>query len=298
MNERKALLVACLAYIIGGLGNVAFSMHDGNVTGLTLVRFPAGVLVALLLGKTLKAADRRPDGSRRRGRIALHVAGASEAAAIALLMKASETTATFLFTVAGMLVPAIVAAASPLIGVPRPSGRRAVLAALAVAAATAAVLLGSESEAAVDSGALLIGLGVLGSAVSVLASRTAGQTHPPQRILLVLCGWGTAGTLLASVLWAAPVVTWSTVGVGLFIALLPGGAAKLMLYWSTARTSPTLVSAAVAAAPFSAGIGGWLFLNETPGAAQTALGAIAVILITLMGASREQRLPETDVRRR
>lgn len=297
MNERKALLVACTAYIIGGLGNVAFSMHDGNVTGLTLVRFPAGILVALLLGKTLRATNQQPNESRRRGRIALHVAGASEAAAIALLMKASETTTTFLLTVAGMLVPAIVAAASPLIGVPRPRGRRAVLAALAVVTATAAVLLGSESEATVDSGALLVGLGVLGSAVSVLASKTAGQTHPPQRILLVLCGWGTAGAMLAGVLWTAPVVTSSTVVVGLFIALLPGGAAKLMLYWSTARTSPTLVSAAVAAAPFSAGIGGWLLLNETPRATQVALGAIAVILSALMGASREQRLPDAYARR-
>jgi len=43
VNERKALLVAILAYILGAVGHVAFSMHDGNVTGLTLVRFPAGI---------------------------------------------------------------------------------------------------------------------------------------------------------------------------------------------------------------------------------------------------------------
>lgn len=286
MNERKALLVATLAYILGAVGHVAFSMHDGNVAGLTLVRFSAGILVALLLSKTLGATTGQTDKFRRHGRLALQVAGASEAAAIALMMKASETTATFLFTVAGMLVPAIVASASPLIGVKRPSGRKAALAALAVVSATAALVFDGEYQTTVDSGIIFIGLSVLGSAVSVLASRTAGQTHPPQRILLTLCGWGTAGALLASVLWTAPVITWSTLWAGLFIALLPGGAAKLMLYWSTARTSPTLVSAAVAAAPFSAGIGGWLFLNEVPTATQIALGALAVIFVVLMSASR------------
>ena len=152
MNERKALLVAILAYILGAVGHVAFSMHDGNVTGLTLVRFPAGILVALLLGKTLRATTGQTDKFRRHGRLALQVAGASEAAAIALMMKASETTATFLFTVAGMLVPAIVAAASPLIGVKRPSGRKAALAALAVAVGTAALVFDGEHQTTVDSG--------------------------------------------------------------------------------------------------------------------------------------------------
>jgi len=296
VNERKALLVAAAAYIIGGLGNVAFSMHDGNVTGLTLIRFPAGIIATLLLGKLLRApAAVTPE---RNSRLALHVAGASEAAAIALLMKASETTATFLFTVASMLVPAIVALASPLIGVARPNGRKAALAAAAVTAAAIAVLIGNDNERVVDLGAILVGLGVLGSAISVLAAKTAGQTYPPQTILLALCGWGTLGAVLASVTTSPPIITTSTVAVGLFIALLPGGAAKLMLYWSTARTSPTLVSAAVAAAPFSAGIGGWLLLGELPKLEQSLLGALAVGLVIAMSMSRDQRLPENTTRRR
>lgn len=281
-SSASALSVASASFLLGGLGNVAFSAHSGSVTGLVLVRFALGALLARAFLRWRRPA--RPDlRPVKRARLWMNVAAASEAGAVVLIVAASQYVSTLLFTLVNLAGTAALAMLGRRLSLGSGTRAQIFVAAAAVIAAAASVLASSDisTTTSLVGLALAVASTVLG-VVSALAGATAASVRHPAEILSVICLWGCTWAVVLLAFGAPFSVTWSTVTAAAFIALLPGGIAKVGIYWALARTAPYLVSACSSVALLTAGLGGWLVLDEVPQLLPTLLALVAAALVALL----------------
>lgn len=262
--SRTPLAVAAGCYALGGLGNVAFSLHNGSQLGLLFVRFLLGAVFAAgwLAWRRPAPPALRPV---RHPRVALHATGALEACAIACLMLAAGHVGTLVFTAIGITGPALVALAAVVLRLPQPTWRGLVLAGACLAAAGASVAASGEG----GGGTTRVGvaLAVASTVLGVGATLTgvyAASVYAPARLVRTTCLWGVVGIAVLAAGGREFVVTPTTLAVAAFIAAVPGGIAKAGVAWSAARTSPALVASLVSVAVPVAAIGAWGLLGQAP----------------------------------
>jgi drug/metabolite transporter (DMT)-like permease len=279
--QGSPLLVATVAFALGGLGNVAFSMHDGSVAGLSAVRFASGWVLATVLLRWLKPT--RPALREvRHPRRALLLTGAADAACAIFVIAAATRVSTLTFSLVVALSPALLAAVGRRANFARGSARQAAAALFAVLFATAAVVCndpaGSTSLLGVGFAVGSLLAGVVGAASGAIA---ASVRHPLETIRWV-CGCGCVGALGLVVGGAPFEVTPSTVAVALFLTVGPGGTAGAMVLWASARTAPYLVSACSAVSLAVAALGGWLVLGERPTLATVVFATLATASVLVL----------------
>lgn len=288
------LPLAGFAFFVGGLGNVAFSLHAGSQSALALLRFGFGLLLAggFLAGRrSLRARPPLPSPAPRPWRW-LVLAGGFEAAGISLLMASADHVSTAVFTVIGMSAPAVTALLARPLGLPRAAPAAAGLAAAALLAAGLAVLSTNGSQVQVTAlGVVLAVASVLCASVSAVAASVAVRVYHPASLLAVACALG----MVVAAAWAfagAPLtVTPSTVVAAAFIAVVPGGVAKVVWLWANARSSPQLVQSLVAVSVVSAMLGGWWLLGETPTWSQAVFSVVAAALVGALAFLRAPTRP-------
>lgn len=276
----RLVLVVLLVPVAGGLGNVAFSLHDGSQGGFALIRFVVGF--ALVSSWILVAKPVAPKlRSVRNPKVVLHGAAALDALAVVLLILAAGRVDTLVFTVLGVSSPAIVALAVYVLRSPQPGWRAGIAASVCVLGAAGFVLAGNVNNGETYVvGVVLATASMLSYAASIMLSVYAASVYTPARIVRNVCGWGI---LFASVLVVAGVgieITRSTVLAATFVAVVPGGLAKAGAVWVYARTSPALVTSLGTISVLSAGVGAWILLGETPTVNQILFGTIVVFAAT------------------
>ena len=285
--NRTGLLLAAAAFAAGGLGNVVFSLHDGTQVGLALVRFVVGLAATgvWLLVRMRSHAPARLPGTRRWS--LLHATGALDAGAVVLLMLAAQSAGTLTFTLIGMLAPAVVAIFARILGLARATRTSAALAVCAVIATAASVVLAAGVPDQVTGAGVALAAGsTLCAAGSLITSTLSRLAWDPVQLLASVCGWGVFGTLVLVALGHELMIPASTVAAGVFVALVPGGIAKLALFVAVQRSAPALVSSILVVAAVTAGIGGWALLGETPGVAQVAAGAVSLACVAGIALTR------------
>lgn len=290
--SARPLTVAVAAYLLGGLGNVAFSAHSGSVAGLVFSRF---VLGALCTSGFLwfRRPERPALRTVRYPRMLLTVSAASESGSIVLLIAASEYVSTLVFTLVGLAGTAVSALAGRRLALGSGSRAQALTAAAAVCAAAVSVLVSDDisGSAGITGVVLAVGSTALGLIASLTGSFAASVRHPAE-IVRTMTVWGCAWAGILVVAGAEFSLTWSTIAAASFIALLPGGVAKAAIYWAFARSAPYLVSACSAVALLSAGLGGWLLLGEVPSPVAMIFAVVAAVLVSvlsLLDPDRRQR---------
>jgi drug/metabolite transporter (DMT)-like permease len=282
VRSTSVLTVAVAAYLVGGLGNVAFSAHSGSVVGLVLLRFVFGAVMA---GGFL--VWRRP--SRPSLRTVRYpgawtsVSGACESGAVVLLIAASQFVSTLVFTLVGLAGTAVLALAGRWLSLGSGTRGQALAAVAALSAAAVSVFV---------SGGLSEGQGVLGvvlalastvlALLALLSGAFSASVRHPGEVVWVFSLWGCGWAGLLVVTGADVTVSWSTVAAAAFIALLPGGVGKAAVYWALARTAPYLVSACASVALLTATLGGWLVLGETPRPVAVVFAVVAAAMVAVL----------------
>ena len=199
-----ALLVVAAAALFGSLGVASRTAYDEGLTPFAFVAWRATVGA---LGLALFAVATRGSQARGAGERAVP-AGARGALVLAILLGAGVNLSIFLAfqrtTVALALLgfytyPAMIAAASAVLGRERLDGSRLAALALALAGMVAVVLggLGSATEARID--ALGIGLGLAAAAFQAtffLTSRRYAAVRADIAIGVVLAGSAVIGGVL------------------------------------------------------------------------------------------------------
>jgi drug/metabolite transporter (DMT)-like permease len=291
-KRRNALAVAAAGFLIGGLGNVAWSAHTGSLTAVLLLRFTFGLLAGggyRLLRRSERTVVDRP-GKKK---LHLTLAAACDAGSVVLLAAAAQRIDTLTFTLVALAGSVVLGALSRRHPSGRPTRWQALAAGGAIVFSALAVIAGGREGSFSLSGVLLALLSAALGVVSYTAGSYAAAEHHPATIVSHMCLWGCGWSLLLVVAGAEIAVTPSAVAAAAFIALLPGGFAKILLYWSLGRVSPYLVSACKAMMLLSAGVGGWLLLDETPTAAQVAFSVAAMLcVVALAGTGRRKLRPD------
>ena len=288
-GQRNALTVAAVGFLIGGLGNVAWSTHTGSLAAVLMLRFTFGLLAGgayRLVGRPERTAEDR-QGTRK---LPLTIAAACDAGSVVLLAAAAQRidTLTFtLITLAGSVVLGVLSRSHPS---GRPTRWQAVAAGGAIVFSALAVVAGGREGSFSLIGVMLALLSAALGVASYTAGSYAAAKHHPATIVSHMCLWGCGWSLLLVLAGADTTVTPSAVAAAAFIALLPGGFAKILLYWSLGRVSPYLVSACKAMMLLSAGVGGWLLLDETPTAAQVAFSVAAMLCVVLLAVAGRRKL--------
>jgi drug/metabolite transporter (DMT)-like permease len=281
MPANRTLLVAAAAFLLGGLGNVAFSAHSGSVAGLLLLRFAFGAAAARGY-LTWRTPPRPALRQVARARWALGVSAACEAGAVVLLMAAAQYVSTLTFTLIGLVGTAALALIGRVLGLGNATRPQAFAATSALLVAAAAVLTSGGTDGVHVAGVLLASASATLGVVASLTAAFAASVRHPGEIVAAMATWGCLWAVLLVLSGAELSITWSTVAAAAFIALLPGGVAKAMVYWSLARTAPYLVSACSSVALLSAGLGGWVLLGETPRLLTVGLSLVAASCVGLM----------------
>jgi drug/metabolite transporter (DMT)-like permease len=283
------VVVAVCVAVIGGFGNVAFSLHNGSQLGFAFVRFFAGlVLVSLWVAVVRPVAPTLR--TVRRGRVVLHATAALDAAAVLLLIMSAGHVDTLVFTVVGMVAPATVALGALILRLPQPSLFAGISAVVCVVAAGLFVLSAAPTGGGNETvGVVLAVVSMLCGAGSVLLGVYAASVYPAIQVARAVCGWGVIFAGIAVVVGVEAFdVRWSTVIAACFVAVVPGGVAKAGAMWAYARTAPALVSSLGSVAVLTAGVGAWLLLDQTPTAIQILLAVVVVVAaaVTVMKARR------------
>lgn len=286
------LVVAALAAAIGGVGNTAFSLHSGNSLGLALPRFGFGLLVVSIYARTPRIRAHVPAEIHGQPRSWAHAAGFFEALSVILLMAAAQHTTTLVFSLFGALSPALVALGSRLVSLPQASGRQAAIATTAVLLATASAMAGGTTARASALGLVLAALSTVSGAVATVSAAKASRALHPVVVVRYACGWGVGLCTVMALAGSKVSAPLSTLVVAIFIALIPGGLAKIMMYSAASRTAPQLVSASSALSVFTAAASSWLLLHQRPGLLQGLLAAMAAMAAVLLAAS--PRIPGRD----
>jgi len=110
-REPRPAAVALGAFLLGGLGNVAFSLHAGSPLGLAFHRY----LIGFALFSVLALTSARTAWAALRNR-AVWGLGLAEAGAVTAFMHASESVSTLVFMLVGSLAPVLVIVLAPLLG--------------------------------------------------------------------------------------------------------------------------------------------------------------------------------------
>lgn len=282
MRTPAPLAVAVAVALLGGTGNVAFTLHQGSQTALTLTRFAAGLALTLAW-----LAIRRPTRPNlrtvRHPNTHLAAAGTCNAGAITLVIAAAPQTSVLTLTILGLTTPAIIAAGARWMRLARATPRQIAYAAIALAAAAVASHDGAASGADSITGIAIILTATLIGVVGTLTSVQAAAAHHPVTILAATCAAGTLMAAAAGAYGAGGGLVWGpgTTAAALYIALIPGGIGKAGLLWAQARTAPHIVSAIGSASIITAGALGWLLLDQKPTA--TAVAAAAIIAVAVAG---------------
>lgn len=266
MRPKPASL-ASFGFVIGGAGNVAFSMHSGSSYSLAFLRFALGFLLVstlLLVKRTSISLDllRRPS---------IWVFSLADAGAVVSFMLASAYTSTLVFTLIGSLSPLTVLVVAPFFGHSKLSRREIFCAIIALSASAGVALLQDSSDTTALLGVVLAAIGALLGAASRLAAPAASTEAHPLVLMWIFTAVGSAALSVWWVLGAdlsAPASTWLA---ALFIALLPGGLGKLFVWSSSNKLSPQTVSMLSYAAPAFAIMAAIFALDEVPSTSQALL---------------------------
>lgn len=141
--RARPLAVAVAAFLLGGLGNVAFSAHSGSVAGPVLLRFVFGAVLAIWFLK-VRRPERPALRSVRRPRLWLTVSAACESGAVVLLIAASEYVSTLVFTLVGLAGTAVLALVGRRLSLGSGSRSQALVATGVVGAAATSVLTSAD----------------------------------------------------------------------------------------------------------------------------------------------------------
>lgn len=301
LPPAAALTVAALAFAVGGLGNVAFSFHDGSQAGLAALRFALGALLAggYLALRARTSARFHPasstgeapptqtpavpaDRGHVRGRPLawLLAAAGCEAMSIALLMAAADHAPTAVFTTIALCSPAVIALLARPLRLPRASRLAAALATAALlAAACAAWSAHSDTGALTWFGLLLSTASMLSASASAVSASIAVRHYHPVALLGLTCLFGMGLTVLWVACGSPLTVTPGTILAATFVALIPGGIGKIAWLWANGKTAPQLVQSMVAVSVATALLGGWLLLGEQLTVLQVVLSLTAAALV-------------------
>lgn len=275
-------MVALGAALLGGTGNVAFTLHQGSQSALSFSRFAAGLVFSVLW---LAALRRRPALPPRTGRsrTIILAAGIFNASAISLVISAAPRISVLTLTILGLATPAFVALGARLMGFHRASPKQVVYACVALFAAAAAGYDGSSTGVDSLSGVVVVLLATFTSVFGTLVSVKAARSYHPVAILVVTCAVGTFIAAFSGLAGSGGGLVWGagTFASGVYIALVPGGVGNVALLWAQAHTAPHIVSSIGSAGIITAGVLGWLLLGQLPSSA--ALAAAVVIAVAVAG---------------
>lgn len=289
-SGRRALQVAAASALVGGAGNVAFSLHSGDQLGLAAVRFAVGLAVLQVVVLARREIP-LPPGSR----VKVNVVGAGGAASILLMMLAAASVPTVVFTLMDLAAPALLALGGRILGLPRGSRGQVVAAGLAVLAAAAAPLWSDLSWSRSGAGLMLALASLLVGCVSALAAAHLGPGCSPLLLLRNVCAWGLSITVVLAASGQGMTVTRSTVLAATFIALIPGGIATLWQLWANARTAPYLVAATGSLALVTAAAGDVLLLGYTPPSGFLVCALVSSLAVAALQHPALDALPRSDV---
>lgn len=306
-RNAAPLTVAAIAFAVGGMGNVAFSLHDGSQAGLAAIRFILGALLAgtyLHLRRTRTGSAAAPEATttppartrthntsaRLRGTPLMWLLCASglEALGIALLMAAADHAPTAVFTVIALCSPAITALLARPLRLPRATPIAAALATAAILSAAGATwsASGSGTHTLTWLGVLLATGSMISASGSAVSASIAVRHYHPAALLALTCLFGIGITTVWIASGSPLVITTSTILAAAFIALIPGGIAKMAWLWANGKTAPQLVQSMVAIAVTTALLGGWLLLGEQPTVMQALLSLLAAGLVGVVALLR------------
>lgn len=285
MRRPTPLAVALAVALAGGTGNVAFTLHEGSQSALTLTRFAAGLAFSLAwLAIRSQASPKLRIIPRPRTTLAL--AGMCNAGSITLIIAAAPRTSVLTLTLLGLTTPALIAIGARWMGLPRATPRQAMYAAVAIISAAVASHNGAASGADSTTGIAIILTATLIGVAGTLASVHAAAAYHPVAILAATCAAGTIFSGAAGAAGAGGGLVWGagTAAAALYMAIIPGGVGKVGLLWAQARTAPHLVSALGSASIITAGLLGWVLLDQKPtwvAATSATIIALAVAGVTL-----------------
>lgn len=286
-----AVLLVLGASVLAGLGNTAMAFASSAVLVAAGLRFILGAVVFV----PLSAAG--PGAGLRGLSGAMWLAALAEAAAIGLLFLSVVQSSVAVASVLACTAPLMTAAVNRMAG-RQPISGRAVLLMVGVAGGTVAVAVGGGTAAAFDD---LTGVGWgLASAACVATSALLNGWHGQQvsattrTAALTLCGTVLFVPLAVLEAGGVPTLTWPTVAVAAFIALVPGGLAKVMQL-TALKVLPVPVTLALASSSLSvAALAAWLLFAQTLSPAQVAglglvLGCVTALALAAPGRSAPRR---------
>jgi len=268
-----------MAFALYGLGNVAFAGHDGSPLGLALLRYSIGLLLlSVFVSRSvpgLLAAMRTP--------VVWLLAVTQMLANVAFVFAAKETSLV-VFVLFEALTPVIVTVSAPLLGYRRLTRAEALAGAAAVAGGVGVLYFGESSTDGNVPGLSLLGFslllgGVIAGAAATLTAPAAARIARPEHLLSVFCLTGTAFSgilLLSGVEFRA---SESTLYSAVFLAVIAGGIAKLMVWWAAARMPPQQTALLKNVSVASALLLGAIILGEVPTSGQ--LVACTVLLLAV-----------------
>lgn len=259
LPKNAPVPVAIFAFLLGGLGNVAFSYHDGSPAALATLRYISALMllsaVLPFAGGSLRAA------LRHRGTWLL---AAFEVVAVLCFMFAASRVPTYVFVLIGSLGPVLVVLVAPFFKHRRLLPAEYAAAALVLVSVTAAMLWGGDSSRTVSYGGIIFALvATVCSAASSLMLPRARVHVSPLHLLWCMALVGTLASLglrVFAVPFVAPRSTWFA---ALFIAVFAGGVAKWMHWWAARSVSPQLLAVASNCNPISAILVASVLLAET-----------------------------------
>ncbi|RMF85921.1 MAG: EamA family transporter [Nitrospirae bacterium] len=193
-------------------------------------------------------------------------------------------------------IPVFAAAAAVLLGVERPTWRRA--AGIALAVAGALVMLGPaglELGAASTLGNLLVLLNCLSYSLFLVLQRPLLERLGALTVIAWSFLFGGAGVALVAAPWLArlePAAWGSPLWAGLaYIALVPTALNYALNTWAVSRSTPSLVAAYTTLQPLAAATLAALFLGERPGWPHLAGGALIAAGLALVSRAQDGGAP-------
>ena len=289
--KNAPLSAATAAFVVGGLGNVAFSYHDGTPAALASLRY---VLALVLLSAvlpfargSLRAALRQP---------AAWLLAAFEVVTVVCFMFAASRIPTYVFVLIGSLGPVLVVLVAPFFKHRRLLPAEYAASALVFVAVSAAMLWRPATVQEFSYGGVVFALvATVCSAASSLMLPRARTHASPLHLLWCMALFGTLTSLglrVFAVPFAAPRSTWFA---ALFIAVFAGGIAKWVHWWSARSVSPQLLAVASSCNPLAAILAASVLLDETLALPQVVFVAAALAgVVWLLRVSPESRAISAD----
>jgi drug/metabolite transporter (DMT)-like permease len=286
-SSQNALLLAALGFFIGGIGNVAWSLYSGSLAAALMLRFLAGIFVVGSY-RIIRRPSHPNLNKVGNGRVHLSISSAFDAGSVVLLAAAAQSVDTLTFTLIGLAGSGLLGLIAHRLPLAKASRAQIFVATGALTFSALAVVSGERNSAFSLIGVLFAVLSAGFGVVSYITGSFASTHYHPSTVVFRMCLWGCLWSTLLILTGADFNITPSTIAAAVFIAVLPGGLSKFMLYWSLARVSPYLVSACKATMLLSAGLGGWLLLGEKPTLLQSFFTILAITCVVFLSSSKNQ----------